>query len=244
MAEGVSCLCLTYGRPELLEEAIESFKRQRWDGPKELVVVNDHPDQELSCTDDEIVIVNLKRRFRTLGEKRNFSAAIAKYEYLLTWDDDDIHLPWRIEETMKALPQEQFYMCPQAWLSVGGKLAGDPRRADGVYHCGAAYSKYLFKEVCGYACMNGGEDLDFEDRIRLNPRIRKYWKFTTLPLACLYLIYRREHGHYHTSGCWSLGEINPEVYRGKYRLRPHWKKDYCGQVKRRIDRLRLLEKNA
>ena len=27
---GVSCLCLTYGRPQLLEEAIESFLRQRW----------------------------------------------------------------------------------------------------------------------------------------------------------------------------------------------------------------------
>ena len=51
----------------------------------------------------------------------------------VTWDDDDIHLPWRIAETIKALPEEQFYMCPQAWLSVGGKLAGDPRLADGIY---------------------------------------------------------------------------------------------------------------
>lgn len=62
MPEGVSCLCLTYGRPELLEEAIESFKRQQWAGPKELIVVNDHPDQEILCTDNEIVIFNLKSK--------------------------------------------------------------------------------------------------------------------------------------------------------------------------------------
>jgi hypothetical protein len=91
--------------------------------------------------------------------------------------------------------------------------------------------------------MNGGEDQDFERRIGDKPRIRRYWKATTLPLARIYLINRRNHGHYHTSGCWSLGEINPEVHKGKYRLQPHWKKDYCRQVKRKIERL-LLEKQT
>ena len=31
---GASCLCLTYGRPHLLEEAVESFLRQDFAGPK------------------------------------------------------------------------------------------------------------------------------------------------------------------------------------------------------------------
>src|SRR5205807_6800276 len=68
--DGVSCLCLTYGRGRLLEEAIESFLRQDWPGPKELIVLNDHPDQELVIDHPEI-LVNLPRRLRTLGEKRN-----------------------------------------------------------------------------------------------------------------------------------------------------------------------------
>ena len=37
----VSCICLTYGRVALLEEAIESFLRQDYPGVKELVVLND-----------------------------------------------------------------------------------------------------------------------------------------------------------------------------------------------------------
>jgi glycosyltransferase involved in cell wall biosynthesis len=220
----------------LLEEAVESFKRQQWDGPKELIVVNDHPDQELACADDEIVVVNLKRRLRTLGEKRNFSVALARHEYLLTWDDDDIHLPWRIAETMRVLPKEQFFKCSQVWLMIQDRLEAEPRRDDAIYHGAAAYSRYVFKQIGGYRCMNGGEDQDFERRIRQNPLTNKCWKITSLPVERLYLIYRRKHGHYHASGCVSLREIDPPVRKGKYQLQPHWKKDYCNEVRCRIER--------
>jgi glycosyltransferase involved in cell wall biosynthesis len=244
MTDGVSCLCLTYGRPELLEEAIESFKRQEWAGPKELIVVNDHPEQELSCTDDEVVIVNLQRRLRTLGEKRNFSVALARYDYLLVWDDDDIHLPWRIAETMRMLDGAHFFKCPQVWLMIDAKLEGEPRHDSSIYHCAAAYSRYLFKQIGGYRCMNGGEDQEFESRIRLHPLTNRCWHLTPLPIERLYLIYRRKHGHYHASGCMSLREINPTVRKGRYQLRPHWKKDYCNEVKRQIERLHVSHKNT
>jgi glycosyltransferase involved in cell wall biosynthesis len=246
MAEGVSCLCLTYGRPELLEEAVESFKRQRWGGPKELVVVNDHPEQELVCDDEgeEILIVNLKRRIRTLGEKRNFAASLARYEYLLPWDDDDIHLPWRIEETMKYLPGEQFYKCPQVWMEGSGRLLNSPRHEETIFHGSSGYSRYLFKEVRGYRCINGGEDQDFERRVRDNERLNKHWKLTVLPLYRIFMIVRRNHGHYHASCVMDLRDINPAVSAGEFRLRPHWKKDYCAEVRRKVDRLNLLQKLA
>src|SRR5690349_243347 len=48
----VSCICATYNRPPhfqwLLEEAIESFLRQDY-AEKELIVLNDCPEQELLC---------------------------------------------------------------------------------------------------------------------------------------------------------------------------------------------------
>ncbi|MEZ4657920.1 MAG: glycosyltransferase family A protein [Caldilineaceae bacterium] len=43
----VSCICLTYGRPAVLEEAIYSFLQQDYQGPKELIVLNDYVDQTL-----------------------------------------------------------------------------------------------------------------------------------------------------------------------------------------------------
>ena len=43
----VSCICLTYGRPHVLEEAIHSFLLQDYAGSKELIVLNDYAGQTL-----------------------------------------------------------------------------------------------------------------------------------------------------------------------------------------------------
>lgn len=234
MSEGVSCLCLTYGRPALLEEAVESFIRQRWDGPKELVVLNDHPEQELQYDHPEVRIFNVKWRLPSLGDKRNLSVALASYEHLLVWDDDDIHLPWRIRETMKVLPAQQYFKCPRVWLMKGTELRGCASDGDLYFHGACAYSKSLFGQVRGYRRFNGGEDQDFETRIRVDARVSFRCRVTRLPLERLYYIRRWGHGSYHASGCASLSQLNPEVEKGARRLRPHWKMDYCEEVERRI----------
>src|SRR5690349_24951790 len=95
----ISCLCATYNRApdflHLVEEAIESFLRQDYPH-KELIVVNDTPGQELTCAAEGVVIVNLPRRIRTVGDKQNAAVAIANGALLAPWDDDDISLPWRL----------------------------------------------------------------------------------------------------------------------------------------------------
>jgi hypothetical protein len=65
----VSCICLTYGRPELLDEAIYSFLQQDYPGTKELVVLNDYEDQILTFVHPEVQAINVAKRFRTVGEK-------------------------------------------------------------------------------------------------------------------------------------------------------------------------------
>lgn len=263
MPDGVSCLCLTYGRPSLLEESIECFKRQTWSGPKELLIVNDLPGQRLSYADDEVVIVNLNRRLRTLGEKRNLSVALARYDFLLIWDDDDIYLPWRIEETMNHLPAQHFFKSAAAWLMNDGRLkdepvienieplptmdfSGGPRfsiissigRQDEpglfLFHGAAAYTRRLFEEVRGYSCVNCGEDLDFENRVRLHPKLAAYFKSAMPPRDRIYYIYRWRHGHYHASDLTSYEAIRPKVEQSVCELRPHWKRDYCAEVAARL----------
>lgn len=240
MSEGVSCLCLTYGRPALLEEAIESFLRQQWDGPKELIIVNDHPAQELLYDHSEVVVVNLKRRLGSLGEKRNLSVELAKYDYLLPWDDDDIHLPWRLEETMKELPENHFFKCPQVWQTNHGVFENRVLHDDFFYHVTAAYSRHLFEQVGGYSHMNGGEDQEFENLIRLGERTKQYWRVVWLPMDRVYYIYRRWHGYYHASGVDDLRDIEPDVRKGRVQLEPKWKVDYCQEVARLIERIRAV----
>jgi glycosyltransferase involved in cell wall biosynthesis len=214
---GVSCLCLTYGRPRLLEESIESFLRQDWSGgPKELVVVNDHPEQTLVFDHPEVVIVNLPRRLRTIGEKRNLSAALASFDNLLVWDDDDIYLPWRLQETMRRLPQDHYFKCPQAWCITGN-----------LFHGGVAYTRWLFESVGGYGFHNGGEDAAIENRFeQLGPEPGRYRRHTTLSRDRLYYVYRWGHGQYHATGCSDLGQIQPSVTPGVHHLSPYWHSDY------------------
>jgi glycosyltransferase involved in cell wall biosynthesis len=218
----------------LLEEAVESFIRQEWDGPKELVVLNDHPEQELQYDHPEVRVFNLKWRLPSLGDKRNLSAALANHEYLLVWDDDDIHLPWRIRETMKVLPAQQYFKCPRVWLMKGTELQGSAYDGDLYFHGACAYTKRLFRQVGGYRRFNGGEDQDFEARLRSDARAGLRYRVTRLPPERLYYIRRWGHGSYHASGRASLSEISPEVERGARRLKPHWKKDYCEEVERLI----------
>ena len=58
----VSCFCCTYGRPDVLEEAIESFLRQDYEGPKELIVLNDFTQQTLHFEHPEVKIINAEQR--------------------------------------------------------------------------------------------------------------------------------------------------------------------------------------
>ena len=73
----VSCICLTYGRPAILAEAIESFLQQDYQGRKELIVLNDYVDQILTFDHPEVRVINVPKRFRTVGEKMNAAVALA-----------------------------------------------------------------------------------------------------------------------------------------------------------------------
>lgn len=241
---GASCLCLTYGRSPLLEEAIESFIRQQWDGAKELIVLNDHPEQELLCDYSEVRIFNLKSRLPTLGEKRNFSVSLARYDQLLIWDDDDIHLPWRIAETMSALTESQFFKCRQLWIWEHDAIYHHVLPQEEWFHGTSGYSRALFEEVGGYLPMNTGEDVDFEIRLKASGGVGKFLGLSELPLERLYYVYRVTHGHYHTTGCTDLSRIEPDIKRGKLQLEPHWERDYCKGVEQEIQRMLCTQQQS
>lgn len=100
--DGISVLCPTYGRTQLLEEVIECYVRQDWSGPSELIIYNDLAAQSLVLPSltlpphKKIELVNRDSREPTLGDKRNALLAMAQYPMVTYWDDDDIYLPHRL----------------------------------------------------------------------------------------------------------------------------------------------------
>ncbi len=92
---GVSILVPTFARTHLLVEVIESFLAQDYDGPLELVVLNDFPLQRLvNCVPHPTVrIINARDTFQRFGLKRQALIDEATYDLQCWWDDDDIYLP-------------------------------------------------------------------------------------------------------------------------------------------------------
>lgn len=89
----ISCYCCTYGRVKFLEEALQSFLIQDYPGEKELVIVNDHKDQEFVFSHPQVRVLNVKKRFSDPAAKHRLALSLCTGDIFKVWDDDDIHLP-------------------------------------------------------------------------------------------------------------------------------------------------------
>ena len=190
----VSCLCPTYGRPRLLREAIWCFLQQDYPN-KELLVVNDHQEPiQLDRDYPGVIVHNLPERLKNLGEKRNCVVRLARGDYLMNWDDDDLYLPWRITEQMKLLysnPHRWLCKSTQAWRSTNNARY---RLNQSYFHGQAAMRRELFDQVGWYAAMNSGQDLELEARI---PKDR-WIHYRAMPSDLVY-VYREGNGIAHIS---------------------------------------------
>jgi len=236
----VSCICLTYGRPHLLEEAIHSFLLQDYAGRKELLVLNDYAGQTLIYDHPEVQVINCPQRFRTVGEKMNVAVALAAHDLLFVWDDDDIYLSHRLRFSVERFDRQKGFFKPEhAWLWKQGVLSGPHGN---LFHVGSCWSRQLFDSVRGYPAEGTGYDLIFEERLA------KHFRGTTKPYKIkpeeIYYIYRwGGTGSYHMSG---FGHYKPggnvghdkvaafvqqrasrgEIRQGNIPLHPHWNTDY------------------
>jgi glycosyltransferase involved in cell wall biosynthesis len=236
----VSCICLTYARPEVLEEAIHSFLEQDYAGPKELIVLNDYNGQILELDHPEVLVVNLPKRLRTVGEKRNMAVSLAAHDLLFVWDDDDVYLPHRLTFSVAKLEARHGFFKPdKAWVWNSGTLRGS---SNCLFHAASCWTRRLFDEVGGYPAEGSGQDLVFEQRLA-----RRFPGAITahdIRPEDIYYIYRWSGtDSYHMSGYGgyapgaNVGHQQVEEYvqrraahggirQGRIPLRPHWNDDY------------------
>ncbi len=244
----VSCFCVTYGRPRLLEESIHSFLQQDYAGPKEMIVLNDYAEQILAFDHPEVQVINLPRRFRTLGEKMNAAVALASYDLLFLWDDDDIYLPHRLSFSVASFdPGKGYFKADSAWLWSDDSLSG-PKRSR--FHAASCCSRALFDAIGGYAADSNGSDAIFERQLEASfPGATAL--FAATPEEIYYVYRWGGTGSPHLSG---FGRAKPgqnfgyaefaaaverqanagEIPRGHVALQPCWRADYPRSVSMQI----------
>lgn len=225
-----SAVCCTFARPRQLEEAIECFLRQDYE-PKEMVILNDHPDHELVLDRKYpgVRIVNAAKRFKSLGEKRNAAMALASGEYLFIWDDDDLSLPWRMKNSIDWLEQFPEYEGVRGTTSLFSTNNTDYTFFGGVYGQGC-FRRAFFDRVKYEEGVSCGEDWRFEEQAMM---------FLVDPAPFYWMVCRWGLGIYHISG---IGEYDHErnweqagkegfaATRGKEFLQPRFHHDYWSDV--------------
>lgn len=230
----VSCLMLTYNKFPSAElvvaEAVESFLRQTH-ADKELVIVNDTPGQTLRLNKDydNIRLINLPYRVRSLGEKCNIAAAMATGDYLMRWDDDDISLPWRVSFTLSNIGTAGYWKPSHSWFMRS--------KANILLMCGymgaCCISRKTFDKIQGYPFIGVGEDQAIEKSVAASGDLLTV---KSVSAADAFYIYRWDGTSSHVSGAGDNGyELfgNKPIRSGSYEIKPRWSTDYESETRLR-----------
>ncbi len=233
----LACLCCTYARPQLLAQALESYLRQDYPSDRVELIVLDDAGQYVSQvhkSPKRWQIVSTTQRFRTLGEKRNATAALVSddVDAYVVWDDDDIYLPWTLKAHGAALVQAPWSLPSRVLVERPKDYRLANKETGGLFHSAWAFSRELFAEVGGYPFMQSGQDQALAKRFRER---HKAERLVADPIALgfdPFLVYR-----WATTGSWHISALDRRCgYQRLARQRhhgtpieevqPYWLRDY------------------
>lgn len=144
---GISCFCSTYGRPKILiENSIQCFLEQDYDGPKELVILNDFIDQKLIFNHPDVRIINYHERIKPLGKKFNMNVEFCNYDILAVWEDDDVFLKNRLSYSFENMKNGVFHT-KEAFVE---RSIFNIKTAKNYFHSQHMFTRDLFEHVGGY----------------------------------------------------------------------------------------------
>ena len=157
---GVTICIPTYARTSLLAEALHSALAIAYAGPVEVLVLNDCPEQQLSCSDPRVRVVNDSTPYATLGDKRNALVDLARQPMIAWLDDDDYLLPNHLDKITHLLGRSEVVLGSIATLyvcnGIGEVTSG--ACADTIVR------RHAIREL-GFATMNVGEDWNIVNRL-------------------------------------------------------------------------------
>jgi len=156
----VSCLCPTYRRPKLLENSIACFLAQDYQTDRRELIVLDDAGELQNQAGDGWQIVSIQRRFRSLPEKFNALAGLARGQILVVWEDDDIYLPHHISSHVAAMDGHLWSKPSKVLSDYTGQIQEED--ATGRFHASLAFTRQAFEQVAGWPLTMRG---DFDQQL-------------------------------------------------------------------------------
>lgn len=234
----ISCVCVTHGRPYLVEEALESFRRQTMKDNVELLIVNDCPEHQLRCRLPGVRIINLRHPITDLAAKFNWAVKEAAGEWVAWWEDDDISLPHRLEysASMASMHNVDYWKQCKAWNWNHGRIDS---LGHNLYFGNSFFKRDLYLNSGG-ATPGGWADATAHDNMRETARTR--FAEEDPNLDDVYWVYCWGGRCFHDSGGGEQDSLtrfrrfrtatlnDPRFTAGIVELEPRWQQDYCKLV--------------
>lgn len=213
----ITVVCVTWNRPKQLGRMIRCFERQTY--PCKSMVILDDAKQycdistraNVQGNDNCWRLVSARKRFATLGQKRNAAVRCLHPETdaIAVWDDDDLYLPWALEATVAALEQQpmsrpSLVLHPDSEWNLHQHLTG------GLFHSGWGYRRDAFFITRGYPPMNCGEDQELLKRfiqkklLSTDPLALGYRPFLVYPWDNSEVLHVSSHCLTDPNGGWKL----------------------------------------
>lgn len=140
----VTCVCPTYRRPKLLENAIACFLAQSYPH-KELIVLDDAGELP-EASGPGWRIVSTPNRFESIGAKYNAICEMATGDVIAVWEDDDIYLPDHLMRMSREIHYgAEFVKDSRMWSLYTGEL--EMESAAGRGHAALVFTKDLWGRV-------------------------------------------------------------------------------------------------
>lgn len=197
----VSCLTATHGRFSALRVAVACFLNQDY-AFKEHIILNNHP-VPLVADLPRTTILN-EPGYPTLGDCRNRLLEVAQGEFIRTWDDDDLYLPWAVRQGVQMIGDAPAFKPARSWFCNGGTQF---ELADNVFEAAMTTRRDVALKY-GYKPSGGDEHTPLLQGIEQEGGCRK--------VGCGWLasyIYTWGMGRWHASG--TLGSGLSEAGRNR-----------------------------
>lgn len=205
----VCALMATYGRHGFVEEALSCFLDQTYPN-RELIILNNHPVHLIF--DHPLVRIVNEPCHPTLGHCRNRLLDLADGEFVQTWDDDDLYLPWCLNLGASLIGAHDAWKPAKSWVLNAGNfsLHGNAMEASIICRTEAV------RRIGGYQRSAGDEHAPLLKQLKIVEGDVGWWSG---------YCYRWGNGAWHISG--SLGseqtvqQRTAEWYRRNLDARPN-----------------------
>jgi glycosyltransferase involved in cell wall biosynthesis len=224
----ISVLTLTYKRPHLLEEAIQSFLAQELPPECEMVVINDNAEVDYVYNHPKVRIINHKERFPSIAAKIEWGYKQCKYDYIYRLDDDDLLAPWALQNVqtdIESNPGFDVYRSKGMYFFVNNIF----EKENSNINNGNVYSKAYFDRIT-WPDTSIGEDADitfhkggkiYESKLKNTMLYR--WGMNTLHISGM--------GHQPNQVILDQADKVLDNRTGTIEIKPKFFNDYYGQIK-------------